>query len=259
MVNVWWTSTTCTPLSAATASAGRSSCRSCVPARAWKKASRRRTAADALLSVNARVAIVVAAPLVRDGLAAIVRADNRLQLAGAAESVATWLESGDRSADVLLAQPDEDDPTLDALLATALPLVVLTDRDPQIDAALSSGATVLPTAASAEAVVAAIEAAVAGLVALAPAQASALVARTRLTSRRPAQQVDPLTPRELEVLHLLARGFANRAVADRLQISEHTAKFHVGQILAKLGAITRAQAVAIGVRDGLVDASVPRD
>jgi DNA-binding NarL/FixJ family response regulator len=210
------------------------------------------------LSVNVDVVIVVAAPLVRDGLAATVRADKRLRLAGAAESVAAWLEQGS-SADVVLAQPDADDPTLDALLATALPLVVLTDRETQIDAALSGGATVLPTTASAQAIVAAIEAAVAGLVALAPRQASALVARTRLTSRRPLQQVDPLTPRELEVLHLLARGHANRAVAARLQISEHTAKFHVGQILAKLGAITRAQAVAIGLRDGLVDASAPQD
>ena len=207
------------------------------------------------MTVNTRVVIVVAAPLVRDGLAAMVRASTGLVLVGAAESIAAWIERGGRSADVLLAQPDADDPTLDALLATALPLVVLTDHDSQVDAALSSGATVLPTAASAGAIAAAIEATVAGLIALAPAQASALVARTQMASRRPAQQVEPLTPRELEVLDLLARGLANRAVAARLQISTHTAKFHVGQILAKLGAVTRAQAVAIGLRDGLVDRS----
>jgi DNA-binding NarL/FixJ family response regulator len=211
------------------------------------------------LTVKTRVAIVVAAPLVRDGLAAMVQASAGLQLAGAAESIAAWLEQCGRSADVLLAQPDADDSTLDALLATALPLVVLTDRDSQIDLVLSSGATVLPTGASAGDIVAAIEASVAGLVALAPNQASALVARARSASRRPAQQVEPLTPRELEVLHLLACGLANRAVAARLQISTHTAKFHVGQILAKLGAVTRAQAVAIGLRDGLVEASPPRD
>ncbi len=211
------------------------------------------------MTVKTRVAIVVATPLVRDGLAAMVQASAGLQLAGAAESIAAWLEQGGRSADVLLAQPDADDSTLDALLATALPLVVLTDRDSQIDLALSSGATVLPTGASARDIVAAIEASVAGLVALTPNQASALVARARSASRRPAQQVEPLTPRELEVLHLLACGLANRAVAARLQISTHTAKFHVGQILAKLGAVTRAQAVAIGLRDGLVEASPPRD
>jgi DNA-binding NarL/FixJ family response regulator len=210
------------------------------------------------LTVNTRVAIVVAAPLVRDGLAAMVQATPGLQLAGAAGSIATWLAQGGHSADVLLAQPDADDPTLDATLATALPLVVLTDRDAQVDAALSSGATVLPTTASARAIVAAIEAAVAGLVALAPAQASALVARTRSASHHFAQRVEPLTPRELEVLDLIARGLANRAVAAHLHISAHTAKFHVGQILAKLGAVTRAQAVAIGLRDGLVDASQPR-
>jgi DNA-binding NarL/FixJ family response regulator len=208
--------------------------------------------------VNTRVAIVVAAPLVRGGLVAMVRATPGLQLAGAAESIAAWLARGGHSADVLLAQPDADDPTLDATLATALPLVVLTDRDSQIDAALSSGATVLPTTASARTIVAAIDAAVAGLVALAPAQASALVARTRSASDHAAQRVELLTPRELEVLDLLAHGLANRAVAAHLHISAHTAKFHVGQILAKLGAVTRAQAVAIGLRDGLVDASQPR-
>jgi two-component system nitrate/nitrite response regulator NarL len=71
---------------------------------------------------------------------------------------------------------------------------------------------------------------------------------------RPAAEalVEPLTPRELEVLQLLGQGLSNRALAGRLHISEHTAKFHVNAILGKLGAQTRGEAVAQGVRLGLL-------
>ena len=61
-----------------------------------------------------------------------------------------------------------------------------------------------------------------------------------------------LTPRELEVLDVLAQGLSNRAIAARLQISEHTVKFHISSIFAKLGAENRTDAVRLGVRRGLI-------
>jgi two-component system, NarL family, nitrate/nitrite response regulator NarL len=64
--------------------------------------------------------------------------------------------------------------------------------------------------------------------------------------------LEPLTPREAEVLQLLAQGLPNRAIALRLAISDHTVKFHVNAILGKLGAATRTEAVAQAVRLGLV-------
>lgn len=64
--------------------------------------------------------------------------------------------------------------------------------------------------------------------------------------------LEPLTPREREVLQLLAEGFTNRRIAWRLGISEHTAKFHVNSILGKLGARSRAEALALAVRQGLI-------
>jgi len=96
---------------------------------------------------------------------------------------------------------------------------------------------------------AALQATALGMVVLDQAlAASALRSRPHLTGPGP----EPLTPRELEVLQLLSQGLSNKSVADRLGISEHTAKFHVNAILAKLGAQTRTEAVVRAVRLGLV-------
>jgi DNA-binding NarL/FixJ family response regulator len=63
---------------------------------------------------------------------------------------------------------------------------------------------------------------------------------------------EPLTPRELEVYELLGKGLSNRDIGGVLGISAHTAKYHVGQILAKVGAATRAEAVSTGLRWGII-------
>ena len=64
--------------------------------------------------------------------------------------------------------------------------------------------------------------------------------------------VEPLTPREMDVLEMLAEGLSNKMIAHRLSISDHTAKFHVNSILAKLNAGTRTEAVTRGIRLGLI-------
>ena len=68
----------------------------------------------------------------------------------------------------------------------------------------------------------------------------------------PAEGDVPLTPRELEVLTLLAEGLSNKAIAGRLGISVHTAKFHVGALIDKLDAIGRTDAVAHAARRGVI-------
>jgi DNA-binding CsgD family transcriptional regulator len=75
-----------------------------------------------------------------------------------------------------------------------------------------------------------------------------------LGSRLPAAGEDApeLTAREREVLRMIADGAANKVIAWKLGVSEHTVKFHVASILAKLGAATRTEAVSIGMRRGLV-------
>ena len=109
---------------------------------------------------------------------------------------------------------------------------------------------VLRPDASAREVLAAVGAASAGMAVLDPQDLEALLPASGAT----AGAADPpaLTPREREVLRLLADGDANKNIAWKLGISEHTVKFHVASILGKLHAGTRTEAVAIGMRQGLI-------
>jgi DNA-binding NarL/FixJ family response regulator len=68
----------------------------------------------------------------------------------------------------------------------------------------------------------------------------------------PVSLVEPLTPREMQVLQLVTEGLTNRGIGERLGISEHTAKFHVNAILGKLGAQSRSEAVALAARLGIL-------
>jgi len=72
--------------------------------------------------------------------------------------------------------------------------------------------------------------------------------------RAPEQfnRTEELTAREMEVLRLLGEGYANREMAERLGISEHTVKFHISSILGKLGAESRTEAVSLGIRMGMI-------
>ncbi|MEO1591879.1 MAG: response regulator transcription factor [Cyanobacteria bacterium J06632_22] len=63
---------------------------------------------------------------------------------------------------------------------------------------------------------------------------------------------EPLSPREIEVLNQLADGSSNKAIAQALGISDHTVKFHISAILAKLGVTSRTEAVTVGIRSGLI-------
>jgi DNA-binding NarL/FixJ family response regulator len=123
--------------------------------------------------------------------------------------------------------------------------VLLSDDDEPLTTLrpLRGGFALLPMTATADQIVAAIEATAAGLAVLHPDHASAF-------GRAPCD--DPLTPREREVLHMLAAGLGNKEIAARLAISDHTAKFHVSQILAKLNAGSRTEAVSLAMRRGMV-------
>jgi DNA-binding NarL/FixJ family response regulator len=73
-----------------------------------------------------------------------------------------------------------------------------------------------------------------------------------LDDERDSGAVEPLTAREIDVLQLVSLGLANKAIAQRLGISDQTVKFHVASILGKLGASNRTDAVRLAVRQGLI-------
>ncbi len=68
----------------------------------------------------------------------------------------------------------------------------------------------------------------------------------------PMRPVEDLTPRELQILQLVAEGSSNKSIAAVLHISEHTVKFHVNSILGKMGAQSRTQAVTMATRMGMM-------
>lgn len=215
--------------------------------------------------------VVAASAVVRAGLEALVAADPGLTVVGAAADLheATQRVEVARPDVVLLDYAREDGalvPGLHALGAGdhAATVVVLTEDPAALWAAvaLRSGVrAVLRREATAAAVVAAVVAAAAGLVVLHPESAAEMEFGVRETRARAASgfgkdappiSPQPLTAREGEVLHMLAEGLGNKTIARRLGISEHTVKFHVGSIFAKLGASSRTEAVTLGVRQGLV-------
>jgi NarL family two-component system response regulator YdfI len=90
------------------------------------------------------------------------------------------------------------------------------------------------------------------LVLLDPEVAKNLASRIPTQAAQLATRPDELTPREIEVLRMLAEGLGNREMASRLGISDHTVKFHISSILDKLGASTRTEAVTMGIRMGII-------
>jgi DNA-binding NarL/FixJ family response regulator len=117
--------------------------------------------------------------------------------------------------------------------------------------------SVLPLVITTHQLVAAIAATVAGFAVTLPRPSSPAgdeIDGIRPEPSNPAQlsPAEHLTAREVEVLRLVALGKGNKEVAAQLNVSEHTVKFHVSSVLAKLGARSRTEAVTIGILRGLV-------
>jgi DNA-binding NarL/FixJ family response regulator len=110
----------------------------------------------------------------------------------------------------------------------------------------------IPIDAEVEEMVAAIHALHAGLVVVFPAWLDRSVQPISGPAIDAEPLIEPLTERETEVLQYLAQGLSNRQIAIKLYISEHTVKFHVSSIYGKFGATNRAEAVRLGVQQGLV-------
>jgi DNA-binding NarL/FixJ family response regulator len=192
-----------------------------------------------------RVLIAAASPVVRAGLEALLASSPGLELAGSYPDLAAVEELHPDVA--IAALPFDDLPPPQNGAWPAIVWLAAGDDPAFTQAAFRLGVrAVLPRDASSAGVLAAVEAAAAGLAVLDPRTLAPLLPAA------PARENATLTPRELEVLRMMAEGDANKNIAWRLGISEHTAKFHVASILSKLNAGTRTEAVTIGVRKGLV-------
>ncbi len=168
----------------------------------------------------------------------------------------------DLPAAVALSRPDVivwdlgEDPeaTLERLAEAndaGVPIVAVIPDEAEGIRALAAGAKgLLSRDPDPQQLVAAAQAAAAGLLALDPSAAGFI--SSLAASGGHAGLIEDLTPREREVLRLLAEGLPNKAIAGRLGISEHTAKFHVHTILGKLGTQSRTEAVVRAARLGLI-------
>jgi DNA-binding NarL/FixJ family response regulator len=196
------------------------------------------------------VLVVAAYPALRAGWLSLLASDSRLD--PVAPEGAELGDPGPAPSAIVVdysaGEPEEILSISETYPGTAL---VMIGADPATDGPGLSGAPVayLPSDVDAAALVAAVRAAAAGLIVLDPTVAGATGVHTH---SRLNEGGESLTAREQEVLKLVAEGFPNKAIARELSISEHTAKFHVGSLLGKLGAASRTEAVTLATRRGIL-------
>jgi DNA-binding NarL/FixJ family response regulator len=187
------------------------------------------------------------------GLEALLKSTPGLRVAVVGLAELAHLADDDDPVVVLSLSPPRVARTLQTLEELSrIPAVIILAAEPHAawtaQARRAGVRAVLGSDPTADELSAAIAATRAGLVALHP-DALSRAAATRSIS--PSAR-DALTPREVEILEMMAEGMGNRRIAASLRISRFTVKFHVASILAKLGAATRTEAVTLGVRRGII-------
>lgn len=170
-----------------------------------------------------RVYVVVGSPVLRAGLESLLQPETDITVT-------------DQEPDVVVT----DRPEIPEVAAAA----ILLSDSPRLEDIHPPIRGVLPRDVAPAELIAATHAVAAGLVVLHPA-ALAMPASDFVDT-------GPLTSREMEILGMLAEGLPNKTIAWKLDISEHTVKFHVASILSKLGVSSRTEAVTVGLRRGLI-------
>jgi DNA-binding NarL/FixJ family response regulator len=209
-----------------------------------------------------RILIADDHPIVREGLSAVLETQPDFAIVGEAASGAQAVEQAAAlRPDVILLDlqlPELDgvaalrairaaDPAMKAIIFTAF------DTDERILGAVQAGAQgYLLKGAPREELFQAIRVVHGGGSLLQPVVAARLLRQVSGSGAAP-DLPEQLTERELEVLHLLAKGRQNKEIANELVISERTVKFHVSAILAKLGVGNRTEAVSRAAQLGLVE------
>lgn len=195
-----------------------------------------------------RVFVLAESEASANDLAQMILEDDRLDIAGISaltDFPSTLLKASRADVVLAVAIPFARIPQVD------LPLVLLDDGTDIWDGGGNIKA-VLPTHVTPNEAAAALISAAVGFTVLTAVQTEAMLN----VAFAPATEVDGLiehlTPRELEVLRMMGSGNANKEIAEELHISENTVKFHVASILGKLNSGSRTEAVARGLRTGLI-------
>jgi two-component system, NarL family, nitrate/nitrite response regulator NarL len=200
-----------------------------------------------------RVLVVSGDPLARAGLGLLLGGQDGITVSGQVAPDEDWPGPGD---------PDAPHAALWDLglglrsgveelraLSSGLPVVAVVADEADAREALAAGARgALSRNADGDLLAAALRAAALGLIVLEEVYARSFAP----VQAEPTTLAEPLTPRELEVLQRLTQGLSNKQIAQRLGVSDHTAKFHVNAILGKLGVQSRSEAIVQAVRLGLV-------
>jgi DNA-binding NarL/FixJ family response regulator len=187
-----------------------------------------------------RVLLNVSSPALRAGLRALLASDQAIKV------INDSLDE-ESEADVILTSASHNSFSTDGMeTAPSIPTLFLSDDQPNVRRLTRTLRVwgILPTDASAEELTAAVHALSQGLI----------VGTSTLLFETESEPLShgPLTDRESEVLGLLAKGLANKQIAVALSISEHTVKFHVSSIYAKLNVTNRTEAVREGLRGGWI-------
>jgi DNA-binding NarL/FixJ family response regulator len=207
-----------------------------------------------------RVAVLTPSAALRGGLRQMLALDERLEVTLAGTSLIDLPGEDETPADILILTPG----ALRGADRHALPwparqlpvLILVEDRRSELpDLPLEPGQPwgLLPLDAEAEALTAAVHALSEGLAVAPPDWLVSRRDRRADGTDEGGDLAEALTPRETEVLGQLALGLTNKQIALALRISEHTVKYHISSIYAKLGAMNRAEAVRVGVRRGWIE------
>lgn len=201
-----------------------------------------------------RVLVLADDPLARAGLATMLAGRRGSDVVGQVDGTDALADIGVYRPDVVVWDlgwdPVDALDRLSALDGEPTPVVALVPDGSQVQRAWAAGARgVLLRDVDAETMDAAVAAVASGIAVFDPQLSSP---SPPLVGPAGGQLADQLTPRELDVLRLLAEGLPNKQIAHRLDISDHTVKFHVNALLRKLGAHSRTEAVTVATRLGLI-------
>lgn len=211
-----------------------------------------------------RVLVAAANLIVCAGLKSLVAEGAGLEVVGSCFDLNSLEDCiRDNLPDVILADlgSSNDDSTIPEALAidnkgadSPEIVVLVDDRDEWVAELLRVGVhAVLSRSAATEEIIAAIAAVANKLIVLHPSFLNELLGTSLAIAHPPTSlPLEPLTAREIEILGMLAEGLGNKAIAQKLNISNHTVKFHVSSIFSKLNAQSRTEAVTLGIRLGLI-------